>query len=464
MPAIYEFVSQAFCMPGKPAAATDLRRDAAESHRHIMDEVVQEDSRREKKTVNLITDILETRSTAETSILCHPLLVEALHSIADRHASLKRWHLFLASPSMLDIVATPDTKFSSSLGNILFALQLHAVGHDTEARLVELGTDLFGRIRFPFSPWNITVQRCAQGETRVLSRKRIVLTLEPARVLWFLDDEQSKPFLITTRKDCVALVTGTLNDLDPRQVAFPHPGIRPSIQRTTPLGRSGVSYDPISFQDFDAHAGMTGAVVDEVLAAVELHSPGIYHEFCNYMTTVRGFELPADDCGTVGSFSDPTLPGVMSINIPYNSDDEPCISPYCFTWFGHELAHTKVYFAESIAYQRGWHFATNRTEQTELLPRYGRQLPVRTLIQVPYVHLYEWVLLMDFMAGGLHQIPWRMEGDPKAIGDDLQNEIKESFGCIGRCADLTSLGKITMSHVHDLFDDASERWRVLKSV
>ena len=412
----------------------------------------------------MIADILETRATAATSpILSHPLLVEALHSIADRHPSLERWHLFLASPSMLDIAETPDTAFASSLGNILFALQLHAAGFAANVRLVELGTDLFGRIRFPFSPWNITVRRCSQGETRVLSRQRIVLTLESARVLWFLNNEQSEPFLITTRKDCVALVTGTLNDLDPPQVAFPHPSIRPSIQCTIPLGKSGVSYDPISFQDFDAHAGMTGAVVDEVLAAVELHSPGIYQEFCNYMTTVRGFELPADDCGTVGSFSDPTLPGVMSINIPYDRDDEPCISPYCFTWFGHELAHTKIYFAESIAYQRGWQFATNRTEQTELLPRYGRQLPVRTLIQVPYVHLYEWVLLMDFMSAGLQQIPWRIEGEPIAVGDDLYNEINESFDHIGRCADLTSLGDATMYHVRDLFDDASQRWRLLRS-
>ena len=324
MPAVNEFVAQAFCMPGKPAVATDLRKEAAVSHHHIMDEVVQQDSRRQNKTAKLIADILNTRTIAETSsILCHPLLVEALHSIADRHPSLERWHLFLASPSMLDIADTPDAAFDSSLGNILFALQLHAVGRDTEARLVELGTDLFGRIRFPFSPWNITVQQCAHGAMRVLSRKRIVLTLEPARVLWFLDDEQSKPFLITTRKDCVALVTGTLSDLDPRQVAFPHPDIRPSIQRTIPLGSSGVSYDPISFQDFDAHAGITGAVVDEVLAAVELHSPGIYQEFCNHMTTVRGFELPADDSGTVGSFSDPTSPGTgpkIGLNHPHAVD------------------------------------------------------------------------------------------------------------------------------------------------
>ena len=73
---------------------------------------------------------------------------------------------------------------------------------------------------------------------------------------------------------------------------------------------------------------------------------------------------------------------------------EPCADPLCFTWFGHELGHTKDYLIDTILYERGVALVRNPGERVGPIPRYGRSLPVRTLFQIPYVHLYEWAVLM----------------------------------------------------------------------
>lgn len=45
------------------------------------------------------------------------------------------------------------------------------------------------------------------------------------------------------------------------------------------------------------------------------HSPTIHRELQHYIQTIRGFELLRSRQGVVGSFSDPTLPGVMNVNV-----------------------------------------------------------------------------------------------------------------------------------------------------
>jgi hypothetical protein len=142
----------------------------------------------------------------------------------------------------------------------------------------------------------------------------------------------------------------------------------------------------------------------------------------------------------------------------YTKGHEPCISPFCFTWFGHELGHTKHYLIDMIALEEGCAFVTNHREITGLIPRYGRALSVRGLLQIPYVHLYEWTLLMDFCDQGLEHVPWEVRGDPIAVGDDIQAEICEAFEWIRRCALLTSRGRSLVAWLIELNELACRRW------
>src|SRR5205823_7727683 len=125
--------------------------------------------------------------------------------------------------------------------------------------------------------------------------------------------------------------------LERRQLAFPHPHVKPRLQCARRLGHAPIRYDPIGFQDFQAHAGLTGGLVERLLAAIRHNSPAVYRELCTFLHTVRGFEFPPSAYGVIGSFSDPTLPGVLGLNISYTPRHEPCLDPFCFTWFGHEL-------------------------------------------------------------------------------------------------------------------------------
>jgi hypothetical protein len=83
---------------------------------------------------------------------------------------------------------------------------------------------------------------------------------------------------------------------------------------------------------------------------------------------------------------------------------------------------------------------------------------VGTLFQIPYVHLYEWVLLMDFAAAGFRGLPWRVEENWRAAGDDMAAEICEAFDLLARCAKLTSLGEMVIDHLRDLASEAAGQW------
>ena len=207
---------------------------------------------------------------------------------------------------------------------------------------------------------------------------------------------------------------------------------------------------------------MTGGLVADVLAAMRRNSPAIYREFRAFIHAVRGFEFPTLARGVVGTFSDPTLPGVMSINVPYSPKDEPCIDALCFTWFGHELGHTKDYLIDTILYQEGVALLRNAAEWTPPIPRYGRALSVRTLFQVPYVHLYEWALLMDFFEARFRGLPWRVSADVAAVGDDLAAEIREAFDLIDEVAMPTSAGVAALDDFREMFAGAQTRWRRLR--
>lgn len=141
--------------------------------------------------------------------------------------------------------------------------------------------------------------------------------------------------------------------------------------------------------------------------------------------------------------------------------DEPRLSPYCFMWLGHELGHTLHYLIDDVAYTHGWQFLENPGETTPTIARYGRSLSVRTLFQVPYVHLFEWWLLMRFHEGGFAGLPWQMSDDAFAVGEDVRDEIAEAFDLIHTHARLTFAGQAVVACLRELVAEADAHWRWL---
>src|SRR5207248_6848097 len=322
-------------------------------------------------------------------LLCHPLLIEGLHALAPFSPELRRWHdrVTTAAPEE----AVPAAR--AALGSGALAARLRADrGWQGEQ---DCCTDVLGRLGFPLSDWTLTL---ATDRREFLVRQPVTLSLGLDRATWRLAD--GGPFLVTSRADCLRMVLDNADPVDRGRIAFPDPHVRPCLQRACRLGRSAVRYDPVAFGEHRADAGVTGGLVERLVAALRRNSPAVYREFRAFVRAVRGFELPASALGVVGSFSDPTLPGVMGLNVPYTAEHEPCADPFCFTWLGHELGHTKNYLIDTVLYGRGLALVRNPADRTGPIPRYGRSLSVRTLIQVPYVHLYELAVLTDFRAAG----------------------------------------------------------------
>jgi hypothetical protein len=248
-------------------------------------------------------------------------------------------------------------------------------------------------------------------------------------------------------------------DVGPAGVEFRAGPPRPRFERASRVGRTRIRFEPISGDAPAAHAGLTGGIVAVLLAAIERNAPHVHDQLCQCIRTIHGFELPPHGCGQIASFSVPTSPGVIGFNVAYTARDEPRFSPYCFMWLGHELGHTLNYLIDDVAYTHGWRFLENPAEMTPVIPRYGRSLSVRTLFSVPYVHLFEWWLLLCFFERGFAGLPWKMFDDAPAVGSDLRAEIDESFGLIAQYARLTATGQAVVGRLRELVAAADSHWR-----
>jgi hypothetical protein len=231
------------------------------------------------------------------------------------------------------------------------------------------------------------------------------------------------------------------------------------FERASRLGRTRIRFEPIAGEAPTHHAELTGAIVGSLLAAIERHAPHIHGQLCQSIRTIHGFELPDYGNGHIASFSQPTAPGVIGFNVSYTAADEPRLSPYCFMWLGHELGHTLNYLVSDVAFTHGWRFLENPGESTPVIPRYARSIKMRTLFQIPYVHLFEWWLLLLFDRGRFAGLPWHAFDDTRAVGDDLRDEIAESFELIDQHARLTPMGRAAVARFRELAAEAESHWR-----
>ena len=445
-------VRSLFSVPGRvPTDAESLRRQAAKSHGELLSLAASRTELRDRLAP--IKDFLASSapSIRKRRLLCHPLFVEGLHSLSPFSIDLERWHDRVTSSPQHP---PADPAAIASLGNVALAILLQS--DRSWCGRCELCTDVLGRLGFPFSDWTFLL---CNNVGAPLSCRAVSLTLDRVQACWRISDDVDHTFLVMPRDECVRMIIDGAAVVDEKGMLFPDPAVHLKMTCACRLGRSGVRYDPVGFPDDCDHAAVAGGLIAGVLAAIRCDSPIIYREFRTYIRTVRGYEFPRAAC--VASFSDPISPGVIGMSVAYSDDGEPCLDPFCFTWFGHEMGHTKNYLTDNILYARGTPLATNARDCSNSIPRYGRPLSVRTLLQIPYVHLYEWELLMDFIEANFRGLPWKITGGAAAVGNDFAAEIEESFDHIQHWSRLTPLGFAAVDHFHHLFDTSKLRWQSL---
>jgi len=324
---------------------------------------------------------------------------------------------------------------------------------------IELATDDYGRVHFPFCDWTLVlVDERSEGRD-LFAHQTLVLHLDEREARWSLGDQKFPPLVRMPRPMFDAMFVDNRASVRSAGVEFRAGPPRPRFERSSRLGHTRIRFEPIGGDAPTAHAELTGAIVAALVAAIERNAPHIHDQLCQCIRTIHGFELPPYGRGQIASFSVPTSPGVIGFNVQYTPRDEPRISPYCFMWLGHELGHTIHYLIDDVAYAHGWRFLENPGETTPVIPRYGRRLNVRTLFQVPYVHLFEWWLLMLFHEHGFAGLPWLMSDDTFAVAEDLRDEIDEAFDLINEHARLTAIGQAVVARLRELVAEADSHWR-----
>lgn len=385
-------------------------------------------------------------------LLLDPLFIRYLHSLARFSAEVREWHDQAAAICPAESDVSGGIADDGLAGNLFLPLMLRADPQWTGA--VELKTDGFGRLRFPVCDWSIELTTTPAS---VCVHHPVVVSIDRRHFRWYCADADGSPFLVMPRADSMRMLVANDDEIESGTLSCEDPVVRPKLHRSAALCAEGVCYEPTGFID-NGRAGVVGGVVERVLAAMRHNSASIHQEFCRYTRTVRGFESPPSDDGFVQSFSDPREPGIVGVNVPCSPDGCLRLDPCCFACFGHELGHTKSYLIDSVAYAAGLKLARNTSDWTEVIPRYGRRLRVRTLLQIPYTHLYELALVVAFVRNDCRGWEWCDPQHNHRIAEDLQLEIVEAFALIDGCADLTRFGESVFSHLRQQFTQLQSQW------
>lgn len=365
-------------------------------------------------------------------------------------------------------VATLDAASPSSFGDPRLASGTLDLGNVAAGLMLEecptwrgrltLETDEFGLVSFYRSDWSLWLGDERPETFSVHGAAAIELDIGRFDCRFQLPGDE-RPFLVLPRVDCLRMLSTRGQPMNPRSLRCPHSELRPRVQQATPLSGGETCFEPSCCQRFAEQAPLTGGIAAALVASLAANSPGVAREFAAHVAVVRGYGLPTGDAGQLGSFSQPWRRGVIGLNVEYAEDGCPLLSPYCFTWLGHELGHQRHYVIDALAAAQGLRFVDNPARLSPPITRYGRPLCMGTLFQVPYVHLYEWQLLMDYLEGGFAALPWTMPDETQAAGDDLEAEIREAFALVGEYAELTELGTLALAHVRRLTDQFAGRWQ-----
>jgi hypothetical protein len=461
----HALAQQLFAPPGSlPAHTRHLLAQAAGSHARLLDSTARAHEERLDRLRDALGGYLRGPASPleKRRVLDDPQFVEALHGLAASCDSLAGWDAAASGACRDEAAERAASLARSRLGNIVAAVLLRRA-RDWCGRL-ELATDDYGRVHFPFCDWTLVLASARGDRSELFARQPLRLDLDERQARWSLAEGDTAALVRMPRKLFDAMFVDNRDVAGAAQIEFGTDGPRPRFERASLLGHTPIRFEPIAGEAPAAHAELTGGIVTALVEAIERNAPHIHNQLCQCVRTIQGFELPPHGCGHIASFSVPTCPGVIGFNVAYTPSDEPQLSPYCFMWLGHELGHTLNYLIDDVAYTHGWRFLENPLESTALVPRYGRSLYVRTLFQIPYVHLFEWWLLMLFHERGFDGLPWRAFDDTLAVGDDVRSEIEESFELIRQYARLTPTGRAVVARLHELVGEADAHWRRLRAV
>jgi hypothetical protein len=459
-------VSQLFRSPGCASAGTrQFLGRAASAHSALLERAAAADANQSHPRTGELPAMLlslvkrmPTRA-AQQRLLLDPAFIEGLHAAAAISPSLAAWHASIAEPSIATVCPATTPEHADRLGNSLLPLRLRE--DPTWQGQLALRTDHFGRLRFPLSDWSIELFGSGLVPRSVLGDESITATLTRHSVHFAVDQYDKENVVVIPRSDWFRMLVRNDGTIDGRNIAYPSRHVKARLHFAGRIPGWRVCYDPMTFVN-PANAGLTGGLAAAILNAIRRNSPPIAGEFDRLLSTIRGWELPPAAYGTIQSFSDPTLPRVMSLNVSYTGNgDAAQIDPFCFTWFGHELGHTKSYLIETILHVLGLSITPTHGDYTDYVERYNRRLPIRTLLQIPYTHLYEWALLAAAVENDFAALPWLIDDDPIAFGEDLRAEIEEAFDLINHDAQPTECGHAVLARLWALSKEILARWRRL---
>ena len=392
-------------------------------------------------------------------LLNHPHFIEALHALAPCCNELADWDATVA-PGCYRAPADRQAALAPArLGNVAAAVQVRQ-RRDWRGE-IELATDDYGRIRFPFCDWTLVLTGESNAVREPFAHRRVTLRVDDRAALWSLPEEACPRLVRMPSAMFDAMIVDNYAEINARGLEFGPGPPWPRFERASQLGNTSIRYEPIGVDPPEVHAATTGGLIETLLSAIETNAPLIHGQLAQCVRAIHGFELPPCPTGHVASFSVPTTPGVIGLNVEYTRQDEPRLSPYAFMWLGHELGHTLHYLIDDVAYASGWRFLENPRDTTPVLPRYGRGLGVRTLFQMPYVHLFEWWLLIQFYEQDFAGLPWRMFDDAYLVGEDVREEIREAIDLIDAHARLTCAGQAVFQRIRELVTEADARWQAL---
>jgi hypothetical protein len=458
-------ISQLFRSPGCASAGTrQFLVRAADAHFALLSRAAADATQSRSATGELPATLLShvnrlpTRA-ARQRFLLDPAFIESLHAAAAISPSLAAWHTSIAEPSIATVCPATTPEHADRLGNSLLALRLRE--DPTWQGGLGLLTDHFGRLRFPLSDWSIELIRRDSGPHSVLADESVTANVTRHSLRLSLAGNEAETVVAVPRNDLLRMLIGNDGALDGRNIVYPSQSTTARLHFAGRIPGWGVRYDPMTFAN-PAHAGLTGGLASVLMKAIRINMPDIAGELDRLLVTLRGWELPPAAYGTIQSFSDPTLPRVMSLNVSYADDGAEQIDPFCFTWFGHELGHTKSYLIETILHVLGYSLMPNHGDYTDFVTRYNRRLPIRTLLQIPYTHLYEWALLIAALENDFAALPWLVDGDAIAFGDDLRAEIEEAFDRMNDEVHPTVCGHAVLARLWALSKETSAQWQRLR--
>jgi hypothetical protein len=454
----HALVRQLFAPPGAAGAPTrHLLAQAAAAHARLLGSMAAGDGRQLDGLCQTVGEYLRGSASAaeKRQVLDDPEFVEALHALAGSSAALAAWDAGVAAGCG---AATAERAPSACgrLGNVALAVLLRR--RRGWCGQIELASDEYGRVHLPFSDWTLVLPDERSGRQELFAHQKLMLELGAHEVEW-LAGHDLRTLVRMPRKLFDAMFIENRPIATAAGIEWCGGGPRPRFQRAVRLGHSGIRFEAIAGDKCVDHAELTGGIVEILIAAMEQNAPGIYGQLCQCIRTIRGFELPGYAAGHIESFSVPTSPGIIGFNVSYTAGGEPRLSPYSFMCLGHELGHTMHYLIDDVAYLHGWRFVENPADMTPVIARYGRSLRVRTLFQIPYVHLFEWWLLILFLRERFAGLPWRNFDNTYAVGEDVRSEIEESFELLALHARVTQAGAAVVERLRELVDEADRQWR-----